>query len=121
MKICCRNSLKLSTDSWVLCPNCKTAWYNYHGEWIAINKPLDANAWESQPYSFSHFANAHDAEKIKKVRPIYYKALCEGCGHCIKLCPHKAIKRISNNLTLDTMRCVNCRKCVALCPSGALK
>ena len=47
---------------------------------------------------------------------------CTGCGMCINICPHEAIKIVDTmkeiNAVIDTKRCVDCGLCERACPNN---
>ena len=51
----------------------------------------------------------------------FYEEKCDGCGHCVEVCPEKAISSGSGKIRLDRDRCSFCGKCVDVCPSEAIK
>ncbi len=44
--------------------------------------------------------------------PQYNKEICTNCKKCVELCPTNAI---SNNIEIDTTKCVKCLGCVEIC------
>ncbi len=56
------------------------------------------------------------------------KALCKGCGICLKICPKKvyAISKTRNSYgspmpqAVSENECIICRMCERLCPDGAI-
>lgn len=51
----------------------------------------------------------------------FLKAHCNQCGKCIQACPHKAIKKIDDKITIDWNLCNDCGKCISSCWQDALK
>ncbi|MDT8391267.1 MAG: glycyl-radical enzyme activating protein [Lentisphaeria bacterium] len=45
---------------------------------------------------------------------------CVGCGDCVAVCPHDALRLEEGRITLDRGRCATCLACAAVCPTGAL-
>jgi heterodisulfide reductase subunit A-like polyferredoxin len=41
---------------------------------------------------------------------------CIGCGICLKICPHDAIKIEKNLAVIDYSLCTSCGLCAAVCP-----
>lgn len=52
----------------------------------------------------------------------YTKEDCNGCGHCLGVCPQAAIKTdgVSGIPVIDRNLCNNCMRCTEECPTGAL-
>lgn len=47
---------------------------------------------------------------------------CVGLGHCVQVCPFKAIVMGENGLpVIDTRKCTGCGKCVQECPKSVLR
>lgn len=46
---------------------------------------------------------------------------CDGCGRCVRVCPHKALKVGSGYIYVDWERCDGCGRCADVCDRGALK
>ncbi|HLN53892.1 MAG TPA: [Fe-Fe] hydrogenase large subunit C-terminal domain-containing protein [Lentimicrobium sp.] len=46
--------------------------------------------------------------------------LCEGCSHCMNVCPTEAIRVRNGKAVLIGNRCVDCGKCYRECPSNAI-
>ncbi len=48
------------------------------------------------------------------------KEKCIGCGACIAVCPHEAIKLENGKAVIDQKKCKNCFKCIDICPVKAI-
>jgi len=49
------------------------------------------------------------------------KSKCAGCGACIEVCPHGAIKiGEDGKAVIDQEKCRNCKRCIEACPFGAI-
>jgi len=47
---------------------------------------------------------------------------CAGCGACVEICPHGAIKiREDGKAIIDQKKCRGCDLCKDICPLGAIK
>ena len=59
--------------------------------------------------------------------PYFHHALyvdasqCNGCVHCIRICPTEAIRIKSGFAEIDTDKCVDCGNCFRVCPVKAIK
>ena len=54
-------------------------------------------------------------------RPIINLDLCNGCGLCVIVCPHKGFVLYNNIIMLvETDDCTFCTECEAVCPTGAI-
>jgi len=53
-------------------------------------------------------------------RPKLYEG-CIGCGHCVKMCPAKAIVIKNGRAVIDRGKCVRCFCCQEFCPTGAMQ
>lgn len=51
--------------------------------------------------------------------PLVDTSLCNMCGHCIDVCPVKAISIQNNEMYSDPTRCIKCCACVKECPEEA--
>jgi Fe-S-cluster-containing hydrogenase component 2 len=50
------------------------------------------------------------------------KLKCAGCGACIPICPHQAIKFDNDKkVIIDKEKCRQCGKCMEVCPFNAIK
>ncbi|HLO90864.1 MAG: [Fe-Fe] hydrogenase large subunit C-terminal domain-containing protein [Chloroflexota bacterium] len=58
-------------------------------------------------------ANFHHALKIRE-------DLCEGCSHCMNVCPTEALRVKNGKAVLFADKCVDCGKCFRECPSSAI-
>jgi len=45
---------------------------------------------------------------------------CDGCGHCLNICPSNAITITGNKATIDPFLCTGCGGCIPECPSEAI-
>ena len=45
---------------------------------------------------------------------------CTGCGHCVDVCPQRAITTDSDVAVINQELCVDCGICAATCPSCAI-
>lgn len=59
----------------------------------------------------------------KKPQISYFPTLCVGCGNCVKVCRHKAIRFSGQSLIekINLTLCDHCGKCAKACCSGALR
>ena len=47
---------------------------------------------------------------------------CAGCGACINVCPHHAIKMGEDGkVIIDEEKCQKCGACIKVCPFDAIK
>lgn len=46
--------------------------------------------------------------------------LCEGCSHCMTVCPTEALRVRNGKAVLMGNRCIDCGKCYRECPSSAI-
>ena len=53
-------------------------------------------------------------------KPHTFPDLCVGCGMCLKVCAHGALKMVDRKMTIDRAKCVGCGRCIGVCPKGAL-
>lgn len=121
MDECCNQILTENVAGVLTCPICGTSWYNYHGQWFAINI-LHNNVKPVHKTDAGDSVDGFDTKGYyKKVRPVFDKRFCKDCRRCEKLCPQKALRIFSGNVTIDISRCNNCRKCIIHCIGGALK
>lgn len=49
------------------------------------------------------------------------RAICTGCGNCVKICDQKAIHLVDGKAVPDPGRCVLCGYCAPGCPAFALR
>lgn len=54
-----------------------------------------------------------------RVRPVFRRGACDGCGICAERCPGKALIRRGSSLRRDRGACILCFGCVAACTRGA--
>ncbi|MCK9161021.1 MAG: 4Fe-4S binding protein [Bacteroidaceae bacterium] len=57
---------------------------------------------------------------------ITYTFDCIGCGKCVSVCPHQALKLVNNGMcsfvnVIDVDLCNGCKKCERVCKVGAIK
>lgn len=57
--------------------------------------------------------NFHHALKIRE-------DFCEGCSHCMNVCPTEALRVKNGKAVLYGEKCIDCGKCFRECPSGAI-
>jgi pyruvate formate lyase activating enzyme len=61
--------------------------------------------------------------QTQKARPelLYIRSRCQGCGHCIRACPEKAIAAMEDEHLVRTNRnlCLGCGACVTACLNRA--
>lgn len=51
----------------------------------------------------------------------YSGRLDTSCGRCVDSCPHQALARSKNGITIDHFACLECGICMAICPTGAMQ
>ncbi|MGC8865147.1 MAG: 4Fe-4S dicluster domain-containing protein [Bacteroidales bacterium] len=107
MDTCCSVLLQKENQDTVVCTVCGTRWYNYRGQWLAINRTSEKT-----------FQGTRRAAGRK---PIHMPHLCKVCQRCMIHCPKNAIRLREGALHIDKYRCNNCRKCVNQCSENALK
>ena len=49
------------------------------------------------------------------------KELCQGCTHCIRICPTEAIRIRQGRAEVMLHRCIQCGECIRVCPREAWK
>ena len=49
------------------------------------------------------------------------RGLCRRCGHCLAVCPEKALRMEEDGVHVDRSRCTVCEKCVWICGSDCYK
>jgi len=54
------------------------------------------------------------------VSPTVNESKCIGCGKCVKICSHEALKIINGKIKLDADKCAGCGECIISCNIGAL-
>ena len=52
----------------------------------------------------------------KTAPPEFDASKCTYCGHCVDLCP---VKALDMEIHTDVSRCIRCMRCVAICPHDA--
>jgi hypothetical protein len=56
------------------------------------------------------------------VRPEFdSRDACTGCGRCVTVCLHGAIRVTAGKAQFAYERCIGCAECIPACPEGALK
>lgn len=53
-------------------------------------------------------------------KPNVSKKPCVGCGACLRICAHRALKIADGKATIDHDKCVGCGRCMAVCPKDAI-
>lgn len=60
----------------------------------------------------------------KKITTAEYnidRTSCDGCGECVRSCPHDAIYLDANGkAVIDKAKCNQCGNCVLVCPNNAI-
>src|SRR5690554_3059702 len=46
--------------------------------------------------------------------------LCQGCTHCMKICPTEAIRIRGGKAHVDFQICIDCGQCMSVCPHNAI-
>jgi uncharacterized protein len=54
-------------------------------------------------------------------REVIVEPWCTGCGKCLKVCQHGAIRLMGNKALIDKDKCVSCGYCGASCPELSIK
>jgi pyruvate formate lyase activating enzyme len=58
----------------------------------------------------------------QKMRLMFYRSVCVGCGACIQACPHQANYTDDQGMIqIDRAKCRACGECVKACPAEARK
>lgn len=52
--------------------------------------------------------------------PMISNKKCVGCGKCITVCAHDAIKVENRKAYLNEEKCVGCGRCIGICPTDAI-
>jgi len=47
--------------------------------------------------------------------------LCNGCSHCMKVCPTQAVRVRKGKALLNNELCIDCGECIRVCPTHAIK
>ena len=47
-------------------------------------------------------------------------AACDGCGLCVRYCPHGSLALAEGRLAVDRGSCSGCGLCAEVCPPAAL-
>lgn len=53
-------------------------------------------------------------------KPRVYSKTCVGCGACVKICAHGAIRLNDKKANIDHTRCVGCGRCIGVCLFNAI-
>lgn len=53
-------------------------------------------------------------------KPRTSKSRCIGCGKCLKMCAHDAIRIEDKKAVIDHDKCVGCGRCIGACPTDAV-
>jgi predicted aldo/keto reductase-like oxidoreductase len=64
-----------------------------------------------------------ETEVIRRMNKKFYvlKAVCKGCGACVKACPNGAIKIIDKISTIEHEKCILCGYCGLACPHFCIR
>ncbi|GIW72756.1 MAG: hypothetical protein KatS3mg102_2298 [Planctomycetota bacterium] len=88
--------------------------------------PTSAVASQAHPLTWLLDAQAGAADLSGP--PVWSGALCagfaggrDGCSACHETCPHGALSRTADAITIDGDACQRCGACVSACPTGALQ
>jgi len=60
-------------------------------------------------------------EMHSTVAPTISLKNCTGCGACIKICSHGALKIVDKKVQLDNAKCAGCGECIITCGHDALR
>jgi len=64
----------------------------------------------------------HNPESIApRAQMAYWQDRCAGCGHCIDLCPKKALRFVNQAIQRDAALCDACGRCAEDCPRQAME
>jgi len=47
--------------------------------------------------------------------------LCNGCSHCMKVCPTQAVRVRKGKALMHSDWCIDCGECIRVCPTNAIK
>lgn len=60
-------------------------------------------------------------EGLSAVKQVGFReSMCQGCGRCLKACPHGAIRTDPQQFRIDYEKCIACGNCVDACYHNAL-
>ena len=54
-------------------------------------------------------------------KPNVNQKVCVGCGTCLKICAHDAIRITDGKASIDHAKCVGCGQCIGVCPTDAVE
>ena len=66
-------------------------------------------------------ADALEIEIGRTKRSLIIHDWCRGCGRCISVCKHGALRLHEGKSAVDQNRCVRCGYCAAVCPDFCIK
>ncbi len=46
---------------------------------------------------------------------------CNGCVHCMRVCPTEAIRVVAGRAVIESNKCIDCGSCFRVCPTRAIK
>jgi MinD superfamily P-loop ATPase len=82
-------------------------------------KFIDCDAEEPNAYFF--VKPSFDAEREVSIQiPVVDRALCNGCGECVKACAFNALAVLGDKALVFKEICHGCGGCTRVCPTGAI-
>ena len=113
-------------STYCICPNCGTKVPHVRGVPCTETKCPKCGSYMIGDQAYRdmknnpNVVNNKETEKSVIESPKIDKAICTGCGECVKACPFKAISLVDNKAVIDYSICKHCNICVKACPEGAI-